>query len=68
MKDGKMKGKFYKNFFFSVLSMAFFFTRIVRYVIFAVILFYAVQYFLRWKSYVISPKIFRTAATASLGR
>ncbi|VDP14889.1 unnamed protein product [Onchocerca flexuosa] len=47
--------------------MAFIFTRIVRYVIFAVILYSMLQYALRWKSYSISPKVFRQACTVTQG-
>ncbi|CAG9529540.1 unnamed protein product [Cercopithifilaria johnstoni] len=47
--------------------MAFVFTRIVRYVIFAIVLYSVVQYMLRWKSYSISPKVFRQASAAIRG-
>uniref|UniRef100_A0A0R3S399 Sigma non-opioid intracellular receptor 1 n=1 Tax=Elaeophora elaphi TaxID=1147741 RepID=A0A0R3S399_9BILA len=47
--------------------MAFLFTRLVRYVIFAIVLYSVVQYVLRWKSYSISPKIFRQACAAAHG-
>uniref|UniRef100_A0A2K6VF96 Sigma non-opioid intracellular receptor 1 n=1 Tax=Onchocerca volvulus TaxID=6282 RepID=A0A2K6VF96_ONCVO len=47
--------------------MAFIFTRIVRYVVFAVILYSVLQYALRWKSYSISPKVFRQACTVTHG-
>ncbi|KAL3994577.1 ERG2 and Sigma1 receptor like family protein [Acanthocheilonema viteae] len=47
--------------------MAFLFTRLVRYVIFAIVLYSVVQYMLRWKSYSISPKVFRQACAAAHG-
>lgn len=47
--------------------MAFMFTRIVRYVIFGILLYSVVQYVLRWKSYSISPKVFRQACSAARG-
>lgn len=47
--------------------MAFMFTRMIRYVIFTVLLYSAVQYMLRWKSYSISPKVFRQACAAVRG-
>lgn len=49
------------------LIMAFMFTRMVRYVIFAIVLYSVVQYMLRWKSYSISPKVFRQACVAVRG-
>lgn len=47
--------------------MAFFFTKTVRYIIFAIILYSVTQYVLRWKSYSISPKEFRNLAAAAQG-
>lgn len=40
--------------------MAFFFTKVVRNVILLVILVNAIHFYLRWKSYVISAKDFKT--------
>uniref|UniRef100_A0A914ZQW7 Sigma non-opioid intracellular receptor 1 n=1 Tax=Parascaris univalens TaxID=6257 RepID=A0A914ZQW7_PARUN len=47
--------------------MAFFFTKTVRYIIFAIVLYSATQYFLRWKSYTFSPKEFRRLSGAAHG-
>ncbi|MFH4980165.1 hypothetical protein AB6A40_006874 [Gnathostoma spinigerum] len=47
--------------------MAFFFTRLVRYIIFAIVLYSVSQYALRWKGYTVSPKAFRSAAAKATG-
>ncbi|EJW82947.1 hypothetical protein WUBG_06141 [Wuchereria bancrofti] len=47
--------------------MAFVFTRVVRYVVLVIVLYSVVQYILRWKSYSVSPKVFRQACIAAHG-
>ncbi|VDK74792.1 unnamed protein product, partial [Gongylonema pulchrum] len=47
--------------------MAFFFTRLIRYVVLGLVLAGVVQYMLRWKTYTVSPKIFRQLAGAAHG-
>ncbi|VDM97093.1 unnamed protein product [Thelazia callipaeda] len=46
--------------------MAFMFTRIVRNAIIAIIVYSVIQYLLRWKSYSISPKMFRKISAFSV--
>ncbi|VDD89940.1 unnamed protein product [Enterobius vermicularis] len=45
--------------------MAFFITKTVRCVILAILLYSGTQYFLRWKSYTFSPKVFREKSIAA---
>ncbi|KAI6180693.1 Sigma 1-type opioid receptor [Aphelenchoides besseyi] len=45
--------------------MAFFFTRIVRNIIFVVLFFNAAQYYMRWKAYTVSVKDFKALSTKS---
>ncbi|KJH44980.1 ERG2 and Sigma1 receptor like protein [Dictyocaulus viviparus] len=47
--------------------MGFLFSKLIRNIVIAYVIFSGIQYILRWKSYVISPKEFRTIASKAQG-